>query len=792
MARSPEDSSTLRFDHFTLELRAGELYKSGRKIKLQEQPFRILAMLLEQPGQVVTREQLRERLWPEDTFVDFDHSLNTAVKKLRQALNDEADKPRFIETLPKRGYRFVGPAVEGSEVPRSSRGEEIGLTADEKAGAPEGKSTGRAEAAPSAHARWKFAVPIAIPILAFAAAAYFFTHRNRALTEKDTIVIADFSNSTGDPVFDDTLKQGLAVQLAQSPFLAILSDEKVHTTLKLMGRPPDERLRPDVARDLCQRAGSAAVIDGSIAKLEDSFVVGLNAVDCRTGENLAREQITSEDKRHVLAALGEATEKLRGKLGESLSSVQRYDTPIEQATTPSLEALKALSLAMKTARESGEVKSIPYFKRATELDPNFALAHARLGAVYIGLGEPDHSAENIQKAYELKERVSDPERFNITALYHTAVTRDLEKANQTCELWARAYPRDEIPHLLMGLNYEYLGRYEQAISEDLKAIQLNPDYAVTYSNLMEVYTPLNRLEEAKATYRKALERKLDGPFLHTDMYVLASLENDAAEMQRQISLATSMAGAEDWLLSQQSDTWAFSGRLTKAREFSRRAVESAWRNDLNEVAAIWRMNAAVREVEFGNAHQAREAVEEGLGLADTRDSEVIAALVLARAGDTARAQTLADRLEKRFPQSTELNVYWLPAIRAAIQVDRGKPAESIKTLEPAMPYELAYPRPQLEGGSLLYPAYLRGQAYLLLHRGSEAAGEFQKFIDQRAAVVNSPFGALAHLWLGRARALEGNAVAARKSYEEFITLWKDADPDIPILRAAKAELENLN
>ena len=791
MAPSPEDSSTLRFDVFTLELRAGELYKSGRKIKLQEQPFRILAMLLEQPGQVVTREQLRERLWPEDTFVDFDHSLNTAVKKLRQALNDEADKPRFIETLPKRGYRFVGPAVERTEGPPSSRGKEIGLTADEKAGAPEGKSTGTAGTAPSAHARWKFAVPIAIPILAFAVAAYFFTHRNRALTEKDTIVIADFSNSTGDPVFDGTLKQGLAVQLAQSPFLAILSDEKVHNTLKLMGRPPDERLRPDVARDLCQRAGSAAVIDGSIAKLEDAFVVGLNAVDCRTGENLAREQITSEDKRHVLAALGEATQKLRGKLGESLSSVQRYDTPIEQATTPSLEALKALSLAMKTARESGEVKSIPYFKRAIELDPNFALAHARLGAGYIGLGEPGHSAENIQRAYELKERVSDPERFNITALYHIAVTRDLEKANQTCELWARSYPRDENPHLLMGLNYEYLGRYEQAISEDWKAIQLNPDYAVTYSNLMEVYTPLNRLEEAKATYRKALERKLDGPFLHTDMYVLAFLENDAAEMQRQISLATSMAGAEDWLLSQQSDTWAFSGRLTKAREFSRRAVESARRNDLNEVAAIWRMNAAVREVEFGNANQAREAASEGLRLADTRDSEAIAALVLARAGDTVRAQTLADRLEKRFPQSTELNIYWLPAIRAAIQVDRGKPAESIKTLEPALPYELAYLRPQVEGGSLLYPAYLRGQAYLLLHRGSEAAGEFQKFIDQRAAVVNSPFGALAHLWLGRARALEGNAVAARKSYEEFITLWKDADPDIPILRAAKAELENL-
>jgi DNA-binding winged helix-turn-helix (wHTH) protein/tetratricopeptide (TPR) repeat protein len=792
MPSPPEDSLTLKFDVFTLDLRAGELYKSGHKIKLQEQPFQILAMLLEQPGQVVTREQLRERLWPEDTFVDFDHSLNTAVKKLRQALNDEADKPRFIETLPKRGYRFVGPLVEGLQARQSSRGNRTRSFADEKAGELEALSIGPARATSSAGVRWKIAVSAAILIVTIGAGAYYFTHRNHGLTEKDTIVVADFSNSTGDPVFDDTLKQGLAVQLAQSPFLAILSDEKVHNTMKLMGRTPGERLTPDVGRDLCQRAGSAVVIDGSIAKLEDAYVVGLNAVDCRTGENLAREQIISEDKRHVLAALGKATEKLRGKLGESLSSIQKYDTPIEQATTPSLEALKALSLATKTSRESGQVNAIPFFKRAIELDPNFALAYAKLGEMYLALGEPGHSAENIQKAYALRERVSDLERFEITALFHTGVTGDLEKANQTCELWAHAYPRDESPHRLIGLNNEYLGRYEKAIPEDREATRLNPDVAVNYSNLMEVYTPLNRLEEAKAAYRNALERRLDGPYLHTDMYILAFLENDAAEMQRQIDLASSMPGAEDWLLSQQSDTWAFSGRLAKAREFSRRAVESARRNDLQEVAAIWRMNAAVREVEFGNPRQAREAVEEGLRLANTRDSEVIAALVLARAGDIARAQILANDLEKRFPQNTELHNYWLPSIRAAIQLDRGESVEALKTLEPAVPFELAYPRPQLEGGSFIYPAYLRGHAHFLLHRGSEARGEFQKFIDQRAAVVNCPLGALAHLWLGRARTLEGNAAAARKSYQEFFTMWKDADPDIPILRAAKNEYAKLN
>jgi DNA-binding winged helix-turn-helix (wHTH) protein/Tfp pilus assembly protein PilF len=791
MPSSTEDSPALRFDSFSLDLRAGELYKSGHKIKLQEQPFQILAILLEQPGQLVTREQLRERLWPEDTFVDFDHSLNTAVKKLRQALNDEADKPRFIETLPKRGYRFVGPAVEGLQTPQPSRGKKTGLIGDEKAGESDAKSTRTAAVTPQAGSGWKIALSIVIPIIAISAGAYFFAHRNRALTEKDTIVISDFTNSTGDLVFDDTLKQGLAVQLAQSPFLSILSDEKVHDTLKLMGHAPSERLTPEIARDLCERAGSAAVIDGSIAKLEDAYVVGLNAVDCRTGDNLARAQITSEDKRHVLAALGKAAQELRAKLGESFSSIQKYDTPIEQATTPSLEALKALSLAARTEGETGEVKAIPFFRRAIELDPSFAGAYAGLGGLYIGLGEPGKAAENIQKAYELKDRVSDREKYDITSLFYTGVTGELNKANDTYELWARAYPRDGRPHLGLGLNYEYLGRYENAISEDLEAVRLNPDIAILYSNLMEVYTPLNRLEEAKATYRKALERRLDGPFLHTDKYVVAFLENDAAEMQRQIDLATSMPAAEDWLLSQQSDTWAYSGQLMKARDFSRRAVESARRNDLHEVAAIWRMNAAVREVEFGNASQAREAVKEGLRLADTRDTQVIAALVLARAGDTARAQVLADSLEKRFPQNTELNNYWLPSVRAAIQLDRGKPVEAIKTLEPTMPYELAYPRPQIEGGSLMYPAYLRGQAYLLLHRGSEAAGEFQKFIDQRAVVVNCPIGALAHLWLGRSSALEGNTAAERKSYEKFFTLWKDADPDIPILKEAKAEYAKL-
>jgi eukaryotic-like serine/threonine-protein kinase len=787
----PHSSPTLRFDVYKLDLRAGELYKNERKIKLQEQPFQILAMLLEQPGQVVTREQLRERLWPENTFVDFDHSLNTAVKKLRQALNDEADKPRYIETLPKRGYRFIGPAVESLPAPHPAHDTEHASRADETAEESESTPTNLVAVVPPARVRWKSIASVVLLVAAVGVGAYFALHRRAPLTTKDTIVIADFSNSTGDPVFDDTLKQGLAVKLGQSPFLSILSDEKVHDTLKLMGRAPSERLTPEIARDLCQRAGSAAVVDGSIAKLEDEFVLGLNAVNCHSGEYLAREQITSEDKRHVLAALGKAAQDLRRKLGESHGSLQKYDTPIEQATTPSLEALKAYSLGRKTSAEKGEVAAIPFFERAIELDPNFAAAHNLLGGTYLALGEPGLAEKSLVMAYELRDHVSDREKFHIAADYHAGATGDLEKSNQICEQWTRSYPRDRAPHQLMALNFEYIGRYERAIAENQEAIRLDPNVAAVYSNLMEVLTPLNRLAEAKLIYRQALDRKLDGTYLHADRYVIAFLENDAVEMQRQIQLARDMPGAEDWLFSLQSDTAAYAGQLVKARELSHQAMESARRNDLKEIAAIWQMNAAVREAEFGNALYARAAVDEGLKLATTKDSRTLAALILARAGDPTRALALADGLANQFPQSAELNLYWLPSIRAAVQLDRGNPAEALKLLEPTAPYELGYPRPQLEGGSLIYPAYLRGQAFLLLRRGTEAAAEFQKFIDQRAAVVNCPFGALAHLWLGRAYAFEGDGAVARKSYQEFFSLWKDADPDIPILRQAQSEIAKL-
>ena len=786
-----QNGGILRFDAYELNLRSGELHKSGRKIRLQEQPFRILAILLEEPGQVLTREALRERLWPADTFVDFDHSLNTAVKKLRQALNDEAEMPRFIETLPKRGYRYIGPSVENLTALRhSTQAPAIpaGVQVTQVSGS---KSASASGAGRTSGVRWTVLAPIGFLLAALGAGAFFLFNRGPVLSERDTIVLADFTNSTGDAVFDGALKQGLAVQLAQSPFLSILSDEKVADILKLMGRAHGDRLTPDVARDLCQRASSKVYLSGSIATLGTQYVLGLSAVNCQTGDSIAQEQVQAARKEDVLKALGAASAGLRKKLGESLSSVEKYDTPIDRATTPSLEALKAFSLANKTARETSNVAAIPFFEQAIELDPNFAMAYAALGAEYIGLGESGQAAENLQKAYDLRDRVSEREKFYITSLFQTGVAGDLEKADQTCEFWARTYPRDYMPHLVRGLNLEYLGLYDKAISEDLEALRLNPDIAILYSNLMEVYTPLNDLEEAKATYRRALDRRLEGPFLHSDLYVVAFLENDAAEMQRQISLASNMPAAEDWLFNLQSDTAAFSGHLTTAQEFTRRAVESARRSDLNETAALWQMNAALRDVEFANSDRARREIREAMSLASTRDIQILATLALARTGDAVRATALADDLEKRFPANTILREYWLPSVRAAIELDRGNPTEAIKVLEAAIPHELGYPQPQFEGGSLLYPVYLRGLGYLRLHRGPEAALEFQKFLASRATVVNCPLGALAHLQLGRAYALQGDVAKARAAYQDFLTLWKDADPDIPILIAAKSEYARL-
>ena len=639
--------------------------------------------------------------------------------------------------------------------------------------------------------RWKWlGAGGVVTVGAVIAGAYFYSHRAPKLTETDTIVIADFANTTGDAVFDDTLKQALSIALQQSPFLKALSDEKIKSTLRLMGRSNSERLTAPVAREICKRTGSAAVLEGSISGLGSEYVIGLNAANCRTGDSLAQEQIQVSRKEEVLKALGRAAANLRPKLGESLSTVQKYDVPLVEATTTSLEALKAYSLGLNADQQREANAAIPYFRRAIELDPNFAIAYSRLGSIYNDLGEPGLAADNLRKAYELRDRVSDSEKFQITSSYQAFATGDLEKSEQTLKSWAQVFSRDSQPHILLGLQYGYRGRYEDEVREELEAIRLAPDDEGAYANLMEAYTALNRLDEAKQVYHQALDRKLEGQFLHDDMYGIAFLEGDAEEMKRQVTAVAGKAGVEDLLFSSESDTEAFHGRLANARALSNQAVESALHAEEKEVASLWRLDSALREAEFGDFAKARQEVSSGLATASTRDVQTLAAVVLACAGDLARARALSDQLQKQFPANSMLNHYWLPVVRGYIELRSGRPAQALKFLETAAPYDLAFPQPQFSQGGLLYPVYVRGQAYLALRQGKEAAAEFQKFLDHRAIVQNSPLASLAHLQLARAYAVQGDSPKARAAYQDFLARWKDADPGIPILKA-RAEYAKL-
>ena len=553
-----------------------------------------------------------------------------------------------------------------------------------------------------------------------------------------------------------------------------------------MGRPPGERIVGDVARELCQRAGTKAMLEGSISSLGSQFVIGLNAINCRSGDALGQEQVQAARKEDVLKALGEAGRRLREKLGESLSTIQRFDTPLEQATTPSLEALQAYSLAKRTYSEKDDAAAILLYKRAIELDTRFAMAYAGLGVCYSNLEQAGPASQNFQKAYELRDRVSEREMLSISALYYTFVTGELDKAMQTYELWAQAYPREYVPHGRQGRLYSsYLGQNDKAVAQTLECLRLNPGDGVCNGNLMSYNLALNRLDAAKAAYRQAMARKLERPQLHLVLYWVAFLEGDAAEMQHQVAWASGKPGAEDEMLSAQSATEAFFGRVARARELSRRAMESARRNQQEETAVMWGIRAALREAELGDAAPARALAASALPLPSNQDIQALAAVTLARSGDASRAERLADELAKRFPLDTMLNRYWIPTIRASIEIRRGNPAKAIDLLQPVARYDLARP---FVG---MYPVYIRGQAYLLLRRGGEAAIEFQKILDHRGIALNEPIGALAHLGIARAYSLQGESAKAWTAYQDFFELWRHADPDIPILKQAKSEYERI-
>jgi eukaryotic-like serine/threonine-protein kinase len=641
--------------------------------------------------------------------------------------------------------------------------------------------------------RWKVVVPVAVVVIAgLAAVGLYLRSRSSSpaakatpLTEKDTVVLTDFTNKTGDAVFDDALKQALAVELGQSPFLNVLSDRKVSETLRMMGRSANERITVDVGRELCLRTGSKALLSGSISSLGSHYLIELNAVTCNTGDTLAKEQGEATSKEDVLKALSRTSSSLRTKLGESLPSVQKFDVPVE-ATTPSLEALKNYSMGIAIGREKGDAPAIPFLKRAIELDPNFPLAYAALAVSYNNLGQPSLALECATKAYQLRDRVSEREKLRISGVYFGR-TGEMEKEIQTYELWEANYPHDFVPHNNLGVRYSFMGQYEKALAEFQEVLRLQPTLT-GYANLGATYLDLNRLDEAKATFDQAFAHKLDGGILRGTIYSLAFQQGDAAQMERQVAWGAGKPGDEDPLLSTQSDTEAYYGRRSKARDFSRRAVDSAVRAGSKETGALWQVNAALREAELGNAAEARQGVKAALALSPGRDVKIAAALALARNGDAAEAKKLVDELAKNYPSHTILKLYWLPTINAAIELNKPSSSQALVYLEAAAPYELGSPAP-LQG--TLYPAYLRGQAYLLAHNGSAAAAEFQKLLDHRGIVQNFVTGALAQLQIGRAYAMAGDTAKAKAAYQEFFNIWKEADPDIPILKQAKAEYAKL-
>ncbi len=634
---------------------------------------------------------------------------------------------------------------------------------------------------------WRVLIPIAAVLIAAASAGflYYRSHSTKKLTDKDTIVVADFANTTGDSVFDDTLKQALAVDLQQSPFLNVLSDEKVGETLKLMNRSPHDRQAQDVAREICLRTGSKAMLAGSIAALGSHLAITLKAVNCQNGDSLGAAEAEADSREKVLSALGQAATELRGKLGESLASIQKFDKPLEQVTTSSLEALKAYTEADKISNEKGDQDAQPFLKRAIELDPSFAAAYVDLGTTYGNLGQYSLARENYKRAYDLSDRVSQRERYEIATSYYQAVTGEFEKAAQQYELLIHDYPRDPSAHNNLGSVYVQLGQPEKAAALFREELQVDRDSPATYGNLAFEYMALNRLDEAKATLDEALGRKMDLFALRIATYDLAFLQNDSSAMRTQVDWARGKPGSEDWFLFIQSNTEAYHGRVQKAQDLIRQAVDSASRNDAREVGAGYEAYAAIREAEFGDEAQARQQATSALKLfPGGRDVRLWSALALAQIRDAQGAQKLADRLNDDFPRDTLVQQYWLPTIRATIELARGKPSKAIEFLRSASPREL-----NVLG--YLIPAFVRGQAFLLVKNGPFAATEFNKLLEHPGIALNSPFGALARLELGRAYAMAGDSIKAKSAYQDFFALWKDADPDIPILKKANAEYAKL-
>ena len=711
--------------------------------------------------------------------------LETDLKKLKQRLEFQTELERSIAP---ENYSAALSALADTEVPgmppRLSTRSAAPVPGQHTSSVPSAAQTraSSAEYIVSEIKRHKTGAAIAALAIVMVAAAivYFSFFRNRVqLTDKDKILLADFVNTTGDPVFDGTLKQALAVQLGQSPYLDIFSEDRVHETLAFMERPPEERITREVAREICERQGIKAMLLGSISVLGSHYVISLDAVNAHTGDSIASEQVEADGKEQVLKALGQAATTLREKLGESLSSVQKFDAPIEQATTSSLDALQAYSRGFEKHSTGKYDEAIPFYKDAITRDPYFAIAYARLATCYNNTKQNELSRQTFEKAYELRDRASEREKLIVSASYYGGVTGEWDKQIEQLEIWKRTYPRDWEPFNLLANKYTLVGPFEKAIENAREAVRLNPTEARAYANLAVAFMGLNRFDEAKDVLRRAMSQKLETTNMHARLYHIAYVEGDAAAMKEQLDwTAAKPEEAQTW----QAQTADFSGQLAKANQFNDRAIELARQSGVKEITAQVLLQQAGRNATFGNCTPVSEIVTSALALSRERANLVAAANALAACGQGAAAQANMDELSKRFPEDTLLATISIPIARAQLELNRGNAAQAIQLLDPARKYEVA---------GEFWPQYLRGQAYLKQGNGAQAATEFKTIIDHRGWYPVSPLYTLAQLGLARAAALTGDSAKARKSYQDFFALWKDADPTIPILIEARAEYEKL-
>jgi DNA-binding winged helix-turn-helix (wHTH) protein/tetratricopeptide (TPR) repeat protein len=767
---SSETKVLYEFGNFRCDPREHLLLCDGKPVSLSPKSFEILVVLLQSNGRLLTKDELMQKVWP-DSFVE-EANLTVTVSALRKVLSETSTGQQYIETVPKRGYRFVAPVRE--------------VPADEKTEAEKS----RVAAPKSARPAWARRVGLGLAVLLVGImVVVLLSTRSARLTDKDTVVLSEFANTTGDTTFDDALRQGLSAQLEQSPFLHFLPDERIAQTLSLMAQPKDTRLTHALAREVCQRTGSSAVLDGAIAQVGTQYLLTLKTINCSTGESLGSAEAQATDKNHVLDALGNVASKIRHQLGESLASVQKYDAPPENVTTPSLEALKAYSLGYQAMVVKSDYDgAVPLFQRAISLDPNFAMAYARMGTCYFNLYQTVRANDSVRRAYELREHLSEREWLYVASHYQLVVTGNLEEARKVFELLEQTYPR-EAAYTNLGIVYSQLGDYDQALGVFEKAVRIGPATGNRYANLVNGYLQLNRVDEARAIVREAQAKHIDSPEIHVNLYWAAFLQNDVAGMEREAASVESDRGYQYEMLNRESDTALYHGQLAKARTLAQRAVESARNENEKEAAAVYQAQAAVREALIGNTDMGKRQAQAALGFSNARDVVGLSAIAVAMGGDSKKAIQLAADLESRFPEDTIVKFSYMPTIHTAALL-HGNVSTATDFSPAAMPYEL--------GGNLLtlnfilYPVYVRGEAYLAAKNGAAAIAEFQKILDHPGAVRTEPIGALAHLQQGRAFAMSGDNTKAKIAYQQFLALWKAADPDIPVLKEAKAEYSKLN